>query len=224
MLKSSFLILVLAALLGSKNLAQEKADKTAASQAETAKIVKVHWAKGGFRRGDPAGQHVIRTDEAWKKLWGDAPPAEMKIDFAKHQALVIFVGQQGRREPDVASVRVLDRGKFIEAVAHFRPPLAAEAPVLQDIIAPYHVVVIDKTDKPIRFVLAYSQEDPKANDYLKDGKLTERIELVNNSLLSDGLGRTGSYIMIEPDGSWAAGTMKGNTREELNAAEPQTDS
>jgi hypothetical protein len=49
----------------------------------------------------------------------------------------------------------------------------------------------------------------KAADYLKDGKLKERLVF---EVDKDDTDRSGEYILIEPDGSWAHGPKKGGKR------------
>jgi hypothetical protein len=51
-------------------------------------------------------------------------------------------------------------------------------------------------------VIAPARAGDKADFYLKDGKLKERIEVLNDGIQTDGLGRSGSSIVVEPDGSW----------------------
>jgi hypothetical protein len=46
----------------------------------------------------------------------------------------------------------------------------------------------------------------KATDYLKDGKLRERVDIYYSG--------TGPYIVVEPDGSWALGKKEGDKRVE----------
>lgn len=53
------------------------------------------------------------------------------------------------------------------------------------------------------FVLSAAGGEPK--DYLKDGKLKEKIEVLQ--LHGGFAGMTGTYFTIEPDGSWATGPV-----------------
>jgi len=58
---------------------------------------------------------------------------------------------------------------------------------------------------PAAFGLSLARAGERAGDYLKDGKLKERVEVLQ---LQGGVaGLTGDYYVIEADGSWSAGPM-----------------
>jgi len=47
--------------------------------------------------------------------------------------------------------------------------------------------------------------EDRSEEYLKDGKLREKIEVISSRGGADGV--TGTYYIIEPDGSWISGSL-----------------
>ncbi len=57
----------------------------------------------------------------------------------------------------------------------------------------------------VPFGASVARADDQADGYLKDGKLKERLEILE---LQGGVaGYTGTYCMIEPDGTWSTGEV-----------------
>jgi len=103
-----------------------------------------------------AGQHVIHDAEAWKDLWGQInrvrrpAPAPPKVDFEKHMAVAMFLGQRNTGGYSIRITAVRDTGQeVVVQVKRTSPPPGAM--VTMALTQPYDVVTIAKTRKPVKF-------------------------------------------------------------------------
>ncbi|MCY2930739.1 MAG: protease complex subunit PrcB family protein [Planctomycetota bacterium] len=101
-------------------------------------------------------QVVVKDRKEWEELWSDVTknrtpaPETPKGDFARQMVIAVFMGTQnsggyairitGIEEGDTLTVKVKQS---------VPPPGAMSAAVMT---APYHVVVVAKSDKPVEFV------------------------------------------------------------------------
>jgi hypothetical protein len=102
-------------------------------------------------------QRVIRTQGDWQKLWSQArasetpaPPAP-KIDWGREMVIAVFMGERNSGGYGVA-IREVKFGEkeIVVSVEESSPP--ADAITIQVMTQPYHVVVVKRSDLPVRFV------------------------------------------------------------------------
>lgn len=117
---------------------------------EVRELLKVHSLKTIYRgpRVD-AGEWVIRAGEAWRKFWGGAVPADIKLDFRTQMVLIVSEGRRGRGS-HLSFAEVVDMGKEIHATLHYGLHVGRPHRT-DDIIWPCHVIVVDRSEKPVRF-------------------------------------------------------------------------
>jgi hypothetical protein len=105
---------------------------------------------------------VIRDEEAWLQLVGkNAELAKLKVDFSKQMVLVVAEPPRGRGKY-LSHVEV--RGSLacipqVSVVLHYNTVDPRE-PILQDIIAPNHFIVVDRFNAPVEFSEVVHGLDP----------------------------------------------------------------
>jgi hypothetical protein len=104
-------------------------------------------------------QRVVRTQAEWDKLWAQVhanevpPPAAPKIDWSREMVLAVFMGERS-----TGGYRIAFRGlkvgekEIVAEVEETAPP--PDAIAIQSLTQPYHLVVVKRSDLPVRFVPA----------------------------------------------------------------------
>jgi len=108
---------------------------------------------GGVRT---AGQQVINDSEAWKTLWKKIhrtrtpSPKLPDVDFSKQTVIAVFMGERtsGGYGIRVTSVTETAREIVVSIARRSPPPGAMTISVMTQ---PYDVVVVAKSEKPVRF-------------------------------------------------------------------------
>jgi hypothetical protein len=103
------------------------------------------------------GEQVIQDAEVWKQVWGQVyrtsrpQPEPPKIDFDKQTVLAVFLGNRNTGGYSIRITAVKDTGKETEVHVQRSSPRPGDI-TTQALTQPYDIVVIDKPDKPVRFV------------------------------------------------------------------------
>lgn len=103
-----------------------------------------------------AGQQVIRSDAEFRKLWDthsartSPRPDPPKVDFAREMVIAVFLGQ---KSTGGYSIEILDASlKDKEMVISWKKAAPDGGIVSQAFTQPHHMVVVPRTDRPVRFV------------------------------------------------------------------------
>jgi hypothetical protein len=112
--------------------------------------------KGAYSAQNTAQRVVVKDRKSWEKTWSGMkrpmqPKTEApKIDFDKHMVLAVFLGRKNTGGYAVAIAKIEQKEKLVVTVKETSPP--PDAMVTMALTAPYHVVVVPKTEKAIEFV------------------------------------------------------------------------
>ena len=123
-------------------------------KANTVPIVE-QWS-GTYSAQDAASRVVVRDTEGWKQLWRTmhgrrSPMPEVpQVDFRKHMAIGVFMGTKPSGGYSVSITRVVQNEKTVVSVREQSP--GPGEMVTMALTAPYHVVVVPRSEKPIEFV------------------------------------------------------------------------
>lgn len=131
----------------------------ATSAAEEPRVV-LQGSQSGIQK--PA-REIVRTQEAWEKLWkshranvkgGDPNPP--KVDWAKEMVVAIFMGARptGGYAVRVRSV-VEEKEKLVVTLSERKP--GPTDLVTQAFTAPFCVVAVARSDKPVEWKTAESK-------------------------------------------------------------------
>lgn len=111
----------------------------------------------GFNASGPGARRVVARDAAaWQAVWADMMgnvvpvPEAPKVDFARHQVVAAFMGQRNTGGYSIKITRVEAGERIVVHVKESSPP--PDAMVTMALTAPYHTVVIPRSDKPVEFV------------------------------------------------------------------------
>jgi hypothetical protein len=111
----------------------------------------------GFNAAQEAPQRmVIRDQKNWEKVWtamtGNIMPQQAvpKMDFTKTEILAVFMGRKMTGGYAVRIVSIEEKDKLIVTVRESSPPPGGM--VTMALTSPYHVVLIPKTGKDVKFV------------------------------------------------------------------------
>jgi len=104
------------------------------------------------------GQRVIRTAEAWQKLWDEhtanvqPKPPLPAVDFNKEMVLAVFMGQRPTLgyATDVTAVTREKKGLRVTVRESSPPPGALTG---QLVTSPYAFVAVPRSDGPVKFVV-----------------------------------------------------------------------
>lgn len=103
------------------------------------------------------GQRVIRTQAEWQKLWSQvrapevpAPPVP-KVDWSREMVIAVFMGERSTGGHTVAIRDVKFGAKEIVVSVEESSP-DADAITTQVMTQPYALVVVKRSDLPVRFV------------------------------------------------------------------------
>ena len=102
---------------------------------------------------------VVKDQKAWKDAWAtmkgniQPKPEPPKVDFGKHEVIVVFMGRKMTGGYAVKIVRVYDNDKRIVTVKETspRPDGMVTMVVTLALTSPYHAVVVPKTTKAVEF-------------------------------------------------------------------------
>jgi hypothetical protein len=100
---------------------------------------------------------VIRTPAAWRALWAEhvstrtPPPPAPSIDFSRLMVIAVFMGTRptGGYRIEVRNV-TMSHGELVVSVRRTEPPRGSI--VAQVLTQPYHIIVLPRTNAPVRFV------------------------------------------------------------------------
>lgn len=101
-------------------------------------------------------QVVVKDLKEWEELWSDVTknqmpaPAIPKIDFERQMVVAVFMGTQNSGGYSVRITGVEEGDKLTVKVKQSVPPPGAMSAAVMT--APYHVVVVARSDKPVEFV------------------------------------------------------------------------
>ena len=149
------------ALGGAAQAKEEKAERVDVK-------VQKQWGGQGSGYGEPAS-FVAKNAEEWQKRWsqmfdepvpaGSTTPAVIHkppiVDFKKSMAIAVFQGKQPSSGYAVEIRRVLQtKDELIAEVVESRPSPAAK--VEQTPTSPYQVVIVERSELPVRFFVVGS--------------------------------------------------------------------
>jgi hypothetical protein len=127
---------------------------------EVVPIIK-QWS-GANSAQDSAKQEIARDVEKWQSLWKmmrgkSIPlPEPPEVDFQKHMVIGVFMGSRPTGGYSVHISRIVKNDKLIVSVRETAPDPGD--PVTTALTAPYHVVVVPRSDKPVEFVSEQTQK------------------------------------------------------------------
>lgn len=99
---------------------------------------------------------VVKDRKAWSKLWRRVHarrrplPEPPQIDFETQMVLAVFLGIKRTGGYDVRIVRVVESGRRLEVFVKSSSPAPGDI-VTQALTAPYHIVVVPKSEKRVVF-------------------------------------------------------------------------
>ncbi len=102
-------------------------------------------------------QVVAQDQKEWEAIWSiiqgnvQPKPETPKIDFDKHQVVAVFMGSRSSTAYRIKIVSIKEEGSLVVTVQERSPRRRAVS--LTIMTAPYHAVVIPKTDKAVKFVI-----------------------------------------------------------------------
>lgn len=102
---------------------------------------------------------IIETEVQWEEVWDKIhrfrlPRPELpKIDFETEMVIAVFMGVQKSGSYDIRIVEILQAEKEIRVMVRQREP-SPDTVQTMALTQPYHVVVIEKSPLPIRFILS----------------------------------------------------------------------
>ena len=103
---------------------------------------------GGFTRGE----YMVNDPEAFELLWKQLEPnrSAPKINFETETVIGVIMGNRTAKEyaTRIATVEVNDTDTLV-LVQETAPTEGCESP--RSLFAPYHLIRIPKTEKPVRF-------------------------------------------------------------------------
>lgn len=130
-------------------------------KANTVPIVE-QWS-GTYSAQDAASRVVVRDTEGWKQLWRamhgrrSPMPEVPQIDFRKHMAIGVFMGTKPSGGYSVRITGIVRNEKTMVSVREQSP--GPGEMVTMALTAPYHVVVVPRSEEPIEFVYASTHEE-----------------------------------------------------------------
>jgi PrcB C-terminal len=140
-----------------------------ASAAAGSKVKSVLREWGGTSSGvTERSQRVVRTQAEWERLWAQVhavqvpPPAAPKIDWSREMVLAVFMGERnsGGYRVAIRGVKPGEKEIVVEVEEAGPPPGAITTEALTQ---PYQLVVVKRSDLPVRFVPAGKVTTPPAN-------------------------------------------------------------
>jgi hypothetical protein len=123
-------------------------------EGESVPIIK-QWSGANSAQTSPK-QEIARDVESWQSLWKtmrgkSIPLPELpEVDFQKHMVIGVFMGSRPTGGYSVHITRIMKKDTMIVSVRETAP--GPGDLVSMALTAPYHVVVVPRSDKPVAFV------------------------------------------------------------------------
>jgi hypothetical protein len=127
---------------------------TAAEKKPGVSIIK-EW-NGAYSAQETAKRVVVKDQKGWEEVWSgmngniDPKPQIPKIDFDRRMVIAVFMGSRNTGGYSVKITSVELNGKLTVKVKESGPPPGGM--VTEALTAPYHVIVVPKSDKTAEFV------------------------------------------------------------------------
>jgi hypothetical protein len=131
------------------------AGTVAAAEKSPGVAVVKEWS-GAYSAQETAKRVVVKDQKGWEEVWAGMngnitpKPETPKIDFTRQMVLAVFMGTRNTGGYSVKITGIESNGKLKVKVKESSPPPGGM--VTEALTAPYHVVVVAKSDKPVEFV------------------------------------------------------------------------
>ncbi|MFH1724421.1 MAG: zf-HC2 domain-containing protein [Elusimicrobiota bacterium] len=131
-----------------EDLKKRLAEENTADMAPNPLSIRSGWSSAEGGLGAPGGA-VITTPDDWADLWHRIGGEESRpdVNFDREMALAVFGERSNEERRTIEIVSVLERGERLEI--HYRLGAEEGAPGPS---APYHVVIVPRSDLPPNFV------------------------------------------------------------------------
>ena len=108
-------------------------------------------------------QRVIQSQGAWVNLWSDLSPTDgpiPQVNFNEKMLIAVFQGQKPTGSYEIEITKIIEReNEIVVQVKETSPDTNCAADAV--ITSPYHIVEIEKSSKPVRFI--FEQETIECN-------------------------------------------------------------
>lgn len=100
---------------------------------------------------------VIETEEEWEEVWEKVvgfqiPKPELpEVDFDTHMIIAVFMGEQRTGGYSIDITRIIREEERIVVEVEEKHP-HPDSPVTMTLTQPYHIVIIEKSHLPVRFI------------------------------------------------------------------------
>ncbi|OQY28732.1 MAG: hypothetical protein B6244_06115 [Candidatus Cloacimonetes bacterium 4572_55] len=111
---------------------------------------------GSYSGVTEARREAVKSQREWEAVWNEIhrirmPKPELpEVDFEQDMLLVAFLGQRNTGGHNIRIVRALDTKESRYALIKETKPQGGM--VTMALTQPYHIVIVPRTDKPVRFV------------------------------------------------------------------------
>lgn len=125
----------------------------AAAEGKPLSVVK-EW-DGAYSAQPEAKRIVVKDEKAWEEVWqamyGNVRPMPVieKVDFEANMVIAVFMGTRNSGGYGIRVTGIDEDGKITAKVKQHSPP--PDAMLTMALTAPFHVVVVPKSDKPVEF-------------------------------------------------------------------------
>lgn len=125
----------------------------AAAEGKPLSVVK-EW-DGAYSAQPEAKRIVVKDEKAWEEVWqamyGNVRPMPVieKVDFEANMVIAVFMGTRNSGGYGIRITGIDEDGKITAKVKQHSPP--PDAMLTMALTAPFHVVVVPKSDKPVEF-------------------------------------------------------------------------
>ncbi|MEX2670856.1 MAG: protease complex subunit PrcB family protein [Phycisphaeraceae bacterium] len=148
----AFAVVLAGSTLGCVEQREVRRNETSPIEDGQPMTILTEWHGSQSEREEPDFQ-VIRDQRAWEQAWDALPTDDSvpEVDFDQQLVLAAWMGQRmtGGYAIRIRDIRPTADGEAFEAILEHREPGPDEF-VTQALTAPYHIVVIPRTDKEIR--------------------------------------------------------------------------
>ena len=138
---------LLSGRLGASLLRPEKSPE----ESSYPKIMNLPQWKGFQAQREKPLNQVVRDEESWKSLWGEASSEKLpEVDFTQFMVVGVFLGLKptGGYEAEILEPKVEGKRLVVEYREENPPPGSF---VIQAFTSPYHLMILPKTDLPVAF-------------------------------------------------------------------------
>jgi hypothetical protein len=138
-------------------LAAAAGSTPAQDKKETVIPIIKEWKEASPGGGKKKERVVIGKGEEWQKVWSMAyaniipPPKAPDVDFSKHMALAVFMGEKPTTGYETWITKVVKTEKGLKVYVRETAPKADDV-TGQAITAPFHIVIVPKSDVPVTFM------------------------------------------------------------------------